>query len=147
MIIKEIVVKNLYGFLTKNIRLDESVAILVGINGSGKTSVLNLITWGLTPSLHDLCTTQFDELTIRFEYLAEDYVITYTQDEKELKLTLINVTTKKEFKPVQATFKVHPKQISKNEKLLETIDSYYKNLGPEDHERLGSSYLTNSLNP
>ena len=60
MILKRLKVVNLYGYLTREIDFEDDINILVGINGSGKTSILNLLNWLLTPSIPDLCSNYFD---------------------------------------------------------------------------------------
>jgi predicted ATP-dependent endonuclease of OLD family len=69
MIIKRIIIKGLYGFINKDIKFKKDLNIIVGINGSGKTSVLQIINWLTMPDLPSLCTTQFDSLTL---YLTND---------------------------------------------------------------------------
>ena len=43
MNITKIIIKNLYGYLNKEIEFNEDINLLVGINGSGKTSLEKLI--------------------------------------------------------------------------------------------------------
>jgi transposase InsO family protein len=52
----------LHGYLDKDIRFNSDINLLVGINGSGKTSVLNIISWLLQPAIPHLCVTEFKEL-------------------------------------------------------------------------------------
>jgi DNA repair exonuclease SbcCD ATPase subunit len=54
MNIDKVIIKNLYGYLNKEINLNRDINLLVGINGSGKTSVLNVINWLLIPSFPNL---------------------------------------------------------------------------------------------
>jgi predicted ATP-binding protein involved in virulence len=42
-------IKGLYGYLDKDIDFNTDINLLVGINGSGKTSVFNLINSKLSP--------------------------------------------------------------------------------------------------
>jgi DNA repair exonuclease SbcCD ATPase subunit len=51
MIISRIEVSKLYGYMNKVIDFNSEINLLVGINGSGKTSILNLVNWLLIPSL------------------------------------------------------------------------------------------------
>ncbi len=64
MLLKHLAIKRLYGYLSKEVPLNERITLLVGINGSGKTSVLNVLNWLLVPSLGDLCTHEFEELAL-----------------------------------------------------------------------------------
>jgi predicted ATP-binding protein involved in virulence len=62
MLIRRIIIKKLYGYIDKDIFFNETINLLVGINGSGKTSVLNLINWLLKPSLANLCVTEYEQI-------------------------------------------------------------------------------------
>lgn len=66
MKIHSLVIKKLYGHLDFKIKFYRDINFLEGINGSGKTSVLNVIHWILTPSLLNLARLQFD--TIKLDY-------------------------------------------------------------------------------
>ena len=66
MKIHSLVIKKLYDHLDFKIKFFRDVNFLEGINGSGKTSVLNVIYWILTPSLLNLAQLQFD--TIKLDY-------------------------------------------------------------------------------
>ena len=43
MKIDTLVISNLYGYINKEIDFNNDLTLLVGINGSGKTSILNII--------------------------------------------------------------------------------------------------------
>jgi len=60
MKLKSLEIKNLYGFMNKTIDFNKQLNLLVGINGSGKTSILNVISWMMQPSYIELCTNEFD---------------------------------------------------------------------------------------
>ena len=64
MKIDSLTVTGLHGYLNKEIQFNEDINLLVGINGSGKTSVLNLISWMLTPSIAELCLTRFASVVL-----------------------------------------------------------------------------------
>jgi DNA repair exonuclease SbcCD ATPase subunit len=59
MKLKRLEIKKLYGTFTKSVNFDERLNLLVGINGSGKTSILNCIDWLLKPDLPRLASTNF----------------------------------------------------------------------------------------
>ena len=67
MKIHSIVIKGLYGYLNYNIKFYSDVNFIDGINGSGKTSVLNVIYWTLTPSLLNLAQLQFDVIELAYK--------------------------------------------------------------------------------
>lgn len=52
------------GFLTKEISFRDSVTFLIGINGSGKTTILDLMYGLLNPCLEKLLTISFKEITL-----------------------------------------------------------------------------------
>ena len=60
--------KDLRGYLDVNVNFRESVTFLIGINGSGKTTVLRLISALLTPSYKDLLSIDFSTISLECEY-------------------------------------------------------------------------------
>ena len=78
MIIQTATFKNLHGHLSPDLKFLPDVNILIGVNGSGKTSVLNAISWILSPSsiqgglpaAYLLANLQFD--TVEIGYAAGD---------------------------------------------------------------------------
>jgi len=119
--------------------------LLVGINGSGKTSVLNILHWLTKPSLPDLAVTEFNKLTLLFSFKKENYCLEATQDNVEVRIFLKNISTGHVFDSIQATFHIHPSRISKNEKLKSEFREQYVNLGPEKHEIATWSFIFDTL--
>lgn len=74
MIIKTASFKNLHGHLNLNLSFRPGVNILIGINGSGKTSILNAMAWILSPAAvqdgipaaYLLSGMEFDEINIAY---------------------------------------------------------------------------------
>lgn len=72
MRIDKLTVKDLHGYLTLELSFQPGVNLLVGINGSGKTSVLNALAWTLSPAgvldnvtgAYRLASTRFTEIRI-----------------------------------------------------------------------------------
>lgn len=145
MKVNKLTCKNLYGFVNKTIEFKEKINLLVGINGSGKTSILNILHWLTKPSLPDLAVTEFLELTLDFTFKNEEYKLKATQDEVEIRLFLTNLTTNHEFDSIQATFHIHPSKISKNENLKAEFREQYVGLGPEKHEVATWSFIYDTL--
>lgn len=56
-----------YGFLRLNIRLNNQLTFLTGINGSGKTTALNAIVALVTPDLSALSRIQYQKLEVTLE--------------------------------------------------------------------------------
>ena len=50
MRIESAIFKNLHGHLDFDLKFDQGVNLIIGINGSGKTSILNTIAWTLSPN-------------------------------------------------------------------------------------------------
>ena len=79
MIIRTASLTNLHGQLNFSFSFKPDVNILIGVNGSGKTSVLNAIAWTLSPtSLQDgvpaaylLSNLNFDEINIAYTVPSE----------------------------------------------------------------------------
>lgn len=144
MIINTVEIKNLYGYMNKSIVFNNDINLLVGINGSGKTSVLNIINWLLVPSIPNLCTTEFDKIEINFTFKKEIFLIRAIQNEKELIITLKNISRDDEFQPIRTEFRIHPKKITKNSELKEDYFNSY-DLEPEKSEELTWHFLNNKI--
>ncbi len=145
MKVKRLICENLYGFINKTIDFKESINLLVGINGSGKTSILNILHWLTKPSFPDLAVTEFSQLILDFTYKNDDYQLRATQDEVEVRLHLKNISKDREFESIQATFHIHPSRISRNEKLKAEFREKYIGLGPEKHEVVTWSFIFDTL--
>lgn len=134
MKVNKLVCEKLYGFINKTIDFKENINLLVGINGSGKTSVLNILHWLTKPSLPDLAVTEFSQLILDFTFKNEEFQLKATQDDVEVRIFLKNLTKNQDFESIQATFNIHPSKISKNERLKAEFREKYLGLGPEKHE-------------
>lgn len=147
MTIQNLIISKLYGFLNKDIKFQEGVSILVGINGSGKTSILNIINWLLRPAIPELCLIEFESLTLLFKYENEEYQIRCEQNKIELTIELINLTNGKKYNKIQATFTQHPKKLTKNETLKSAMreQECYDGLSPEEHEKATWNFIFNKL--
>ena len=74
MIIRTASFKNLHGHLNPSLNFQPGVNILIGVNGSGKTSILNALAWTLSPAsmqgelpgAYFLSTLQFDEINVAY---------------------------------------------------------------------------------
>jgi len=64
MIVHSLKVRKLYGYMNFDLEFHSDLNFLIGINGSGKTSVLNVIAWMLTPSLLKLTQLDFEEIQL-----------------------------------------------------------------------------------
>ncbi len=76
MKLKNFSAKNVHGFLNYDISFRDNVTFLIGINGTGKTSVLKLILGLISPSYNYLNQIDFGEARLECEYsLLPDYNI------------------------------------------------------------------------
>ena len=74
MIIRKALVKNLHSHLNASLSFKPGINILIGVNGSGKTSILNAIAWTLSPAsvqgglpaAYLLASLVFDEISVAF---------------------------------------------------------------------------------
>jgi predicted ATPase len=131
--------------MNKDITFHNRISILVGINGSGKTSVLNLLNWLLTLNIEELCLIEFENITLDFKYEDCEYKLTCEQNEIEIFFNLENIKEKKIFPKIQATFNVHPKKLTKDKALRDSTRGKYTRLGPEKHEVETWTFIVNTL--
>ncbi|BDA78592.1 hypothetical protein LPTSP3_g15220 [Leptospira kobayashii] len=138
-------INKLYGYLYKSIDFNEDINLIVGINGSGKTSVLNIINWMLTPSLAHLAVTEFESLTLTFHYQEKEYLIEIEQDDKTLIYKLQNLTDNKIFIPLTVRLKIPTSKLNQNEAQKERLYKEYVGLGPDKEETETWAFLYNEL--
>ena len=129
VVLKHLVIKRLHGYLSKEVALNERITLLVGINGSGKTSVLNVLNWLLVPSLADLCTVEFEELALAFRRHHKDYVIRCTQSDKQL---VLQVNGAGELRPLRVVLFRPARELPFG--ALPDFREHYATLRPEKHE-------------
>lgn len=142
---KTLIINKLYGYLYKTIDFKDNINLLVGINGSGKTSILNIVNWLLTPSLPHLCVTEFESLELLFEYNNTEYIIEVTQDSKLLTYKIKNITQEIEFYPLTVRLKIPTSRLTQNESQKERYYSEYLGLGPDKEETETWALVFNQL--
>jgi predicted ATP-binding protein involved in virulence len=76
MLLKSLSIIGLHGTLTLDVQFNEDITLLVGINGSGKTSVLNVIDWLLKPDFRRLAITDYELLALSFIEDNNNYKLT-----------------------------------------------------------------------
>lgn len=145
MNITRLEIKNLFGYMSKKIDFNSNINLLVGINGSGKTSILNVINWLLIPSFSHLCTTEFDELKLSFTYLNRDFLLVCKQNKEEVTIDLKNLTSNKTYNQIQASLKFDPKRITLDDALKGRYLEEYQGLTPERKEKETWDFLFNKL--
>ena len=66
MIIRELTIKKLHGLYDYDVRFHDDLTFLYGENGSGKTTVLNIISSIVTGELYNLSDYRFDAITLSY---------------------------------------------------------------------------------
>jgi len=142
MEIRRVEYKNIYGTLSGKLDFSGGENFLVGINGCGKTTILNLIRWVLGPVLPELCTLQHDLIKIDVKHGKHVYSIEsrILKDKHELKV--VTKDKSRDFKPIHTTLIIGPRQIRG---YREEIRSRYEHLGPEPDEVATWSFLMEEL--
>ncbi|UZR95309.1 AAA family ATPase [Chondrinema litorale] len=133
MHVKKLKIVKLYGYIDKVIDFNHDLTILVGINGAGKTSILNIVNWILRPSLPNLCVTDFKSLTLFFEYQKENYEINCIHYKSTFRYKL--KVGSSQMHPLIVKLREHPSNIENNENLKQQVLQSYLHLGPDDKEK------------
>lgn len=135
MRLKRLEIKKLYGTFTKTVSFDERLNLLVGINGSGKTSILNCIDWLLKPDLPRLAATKFASLKLVLDHEGRELLIHARHEPGEPGRMVVTEDN--------AVFSTHGISVDlvrshesiKNERDLSEVCQHYKSLQPEPSER------------
>jgi len=136
MILREIKIIGLHGYIDKHINFHRDINLLVGINGSGKTSVLNIISWMLNPaSLPHLCLTQFKEISIKLTFKAVNYELICKQKPKRMTYDVIREGAKsKSFYPLGIPLSVFPDSFAGRPDARRAALEHYTGLRPNEKE-------------
>src|ERR1035438_1261782 len=89
MLLRSLSIVDLYGALSVDVPFNEEITLLVGINGSGKTSVLNVVDWLLKPDLPRLGLADYENLALHFREGEHDYVISAVKSEAKVVLSIV----------------------------------------------------------
>ena len=88
MRLKRFIAKDVRGFLNYDIHFRESVTFLIGINGSGKTTVLKLLSGLLTPSYIDLWQIEYSTIELICENISDKNLIRISSKKEGNKIFL-----------------------------------------------------------
>ncbi|MCG8039093.1 MAG: ATP-binding protein [Candidatus Thiodiazotropha taylori] len=91
MKLKSFLAKEVFGYLNFDFKFETDISLLVGVNGSGKTTALRLIQALLTPSFKDLFTIEFTVTELVFEENGLTVIISAKKNEDTLLLTASTV--------------------------------------------------------
>lgn len=132
MIINKLEIKGLYEYINKEIDFYKDLTLLVGINGSGKTSILNIINWMLRPSIPHLCITYFELIKLNFKTNKDSYQIICKHKSSLFSYQIIK--NNKAYKPLEVKIIRDPRKIRENPELRANLLKRYDELGPEKEE-------------
>lgn len=91
MKLKKFIGKGIRGYMNHEINFRESVTFLVGINGSGKTSVLKLINALTAPSYNLLESIEYSYIELSLVHDTKEYIISSTKDKDNIRISLNHV--------------------------------------------------------
>lgn len=72
---------NVHDYMNFDIDFLEDLNFLAGLNGTGKTTVLNLIISLITPSIKKIIDIKYDYIELKFEHEGENHSIITTKDD------------------------------------------------------------------
>jgi len=133
MQIDKLIIKGLYGYIDKTISFNNDLTLLVGINGSGKTSILNIINWLLRPSMPNLCVTEFKTIQLFFQFKNEKYEILCKHNKTTFTYTI--KTEKEKFNPLIVRIATPPSEIKNDDALKLSLIQNYTGLSPDQKEK------------
>jgi predicted ATPase len=145
MHIEKFKIIGLHGYIDKEIDFNSDLTLLVGINGSGKTSILNILNWIIKPSLPKLCVTEFKSINLTFSYKKTNYNIQCKHNRATFKYQISTDTEK--FYPLSIPIKVRPCNIGNDNSLKENLIQSYTHLAPEPKEKKTWELISSFPNP
>lgn len=133
MQLEKLVIKGLYGYIDKTINFNKDLTLLVGINGSGKTSILNIINWVLRPALPSLCVTEFKTIQLFFHFKNVKYEILCKHNKRTF---TYHIKTEKEiYNPLVVRIPIPPCEIKNDDGVKLNLIQQYTGLRPDQKEK------------
>lgn len=133
MEIKRLQIDKLHGYIDKDIQFNSDLTLLVGINGAGKTSILNVVNWIIRPSLPYLCVTEFKTIKLWLSFNNKDYEIICKHNKSTFHYKVFSEG--EVYNPLIVNLVRQPGDIQNNETLRATLLESYKGLGPDLKEK------------
>lgn len=140
MHIRNIRIQKLYNSLDTSIEFNKSLSLIVGINGCGKTSVLNAVDWLLRPNIRMLIITAFESIKMSFQFNSEECSIEAKKDIKSLTLCVVKNQTTLPPITVNLTHKITSNRIDE-------FNDIYGGLSLEEEEEETWSFLQSLPKP
>lgn len=135
----------LYGYIDKSIDFNKDLTLLVGINGSGKTSILNIINWIVKPSIANLCITEFVSIELLFYFNDKIYIVTCKHYKRNFKYFI--KVGKEKFNSLNVRLNTPPSEIKNDEVLKSNLLQYYSGLTPDQKEKKTWDLISTFPNP
>lgn len=145
MQIEKLVIKGLYGYIDKTINFNGDLTLLVGINGSGKTSILNIINWVLRPSIPNLCVTEFKTIQLFFQFKNVNYEVICKHNKSSFTYTL--KTEKEKYNPLVVRITTPPSEIKNDDGTKLNLIQQYTQLSPDQKEKKTWDLIATFPNP
>lgn len=113
MKLKQFIGSEIRGYMNFDISFNESLTFLIGINGSGKTTILKLLSGLLYPSYIDLAQIEFSSIQLICEQIATNDTIRISCEKRKetLRLTYQNINSKEK---IEDSFRLISINLSRN---------------------------------
>lgn len=145
MQIEKLKIIGLHGYINKEIDFNNDLTMLVGINGSGKTSILNILNWLIKPSIADLCVTEFKSIYLKFKVKTVYYEIICKHNKTTFSYTI--KTDKETFNPLIVRISTSPGEIRNDEILKDNLVQNYSRMTPDSKEKKTWDLISTFPNP
>lgn len=123
------------GYQNHSIEFRDNVTFLIGINGSGKTTVLNLIQGLLTPSLRILSTIEYSHVEVELRMDQDEKKIVVSSSKREEFITL-SINKGNNIPIVKDEFR---------NKLHDIIESGINDIDPDDFSFVDDSFIQSEV--
>lgn len=143
MKVESVIIKKLYGHLDFNIKFLPHINFLTGINGSGKTSILNVLAWVLEPSLMRLAQLEFSSIKL---VCTDSKKGQKTIDVKKHKNN-VEIAIEGELKKLKVPIFEYPIVATTVERTIPTIAEMYERFTIENKEHPILTTLENLAGP
>jgi len=106
MKLKEFIGKDVRGYMDFHISFDDSLTFLIGINGSGKTTVLKLLSGLLYPAYIELAQIEFSYIKLTCEQLTSNTIVSISCEKKKDDTLQLIYQTNKPDELIKESFKL-----------------------------------------